>query len=309
MTTLLDTVKPHGVGRREQVTPARWRRRGKLALVTPAVVALIVLTQIPFALSIYYSLLHWNFLIPYAVFFTGVQNYLYVFQDPNFWAAISNTFILTFGTVAISMLIGLPLALLLDSDIPGRNVLRVLLITPYFVMKAVSTIVWKDLFFNPQFGLVNWLLKRFGAHHIAFLSTYPRASIIAMSVWQFAPFMMLITLAGLQSRPVETSEAARVDGAGKWKEWMHITLPHLRKYLEIEFFLGIILELQMFGTLYIATAGGPGNSTTNLAYYAYLMGFSQWNVGEAAAVGVLAVIVTTIFATGLFRLITRFSEE
>lgn len=289
--------------------PARWRRRGKLSLVLPAIVFLIIMTQIPFAVAIYYSLLHWNFLEPFSIFFAGLSNYMYVFEDPMFVAAIVNTLVLTLGTVLISMVLAVPLAFLLDADIPGRNVLRVLMITPYFVLEAVNAVLWKDLMFNPQFGLVDWLLKQVGLPSVAFLSTYPQQSIILMAVWQFTPFMMLITLAGLQSRPIETSEAARVDGASRFQEFWHVVLPHMRKYLEIEFFLGIILQIQMFGTIYIATAGGPGTSTTNLAYYAYLQSFSQWNVGEGAAVGVLSVIITTLIATILFRVIMRFSES
>jgi len=288
---------------------ARWRRRGKLGLILPAILFLVIMTQIPFAIAIYYSLLHWDFLEPFSVFYTGLNNYLYVFQDPMFVAAIVNTLLLTLGTVLISMILAIPLAFLLDTDIPGRNVLRVLMITPYFVLEAVNAVLWKDLMFNPQFGLVDFVLKQFGLPSVAFLSTYPQQSIILMAVWQFTPFMMLITLAGLQSRPIETAEAARVDGASRFQEFWHVVLPHMRKYLEIEFFLGIILQIQMFGTIYIATAGGPGTSTTNLAYYAYLMSFSQWNVGEGAAVGVLSVIITTLIATVLFRVIMRFSDN
>ncbi|MHB1627167.1 MAG: carbohydrate ABC transporter permease [Bacilli bacterium] len=296
-----------------RIRPARrrwgWRTRSKWSLLLPAILFVAVMTQAPFAMAIWYSLLNWNFLNPTNIFFAGLRNYQYIFADPTFTHAIFNTVTLTGGSVVVSILVGLPLALLMDLDIPGKQVLRLLMITPFFVMSAVNAVLWKDLMFDPNFGLVDWLLKLIGIGPIDFMTNYPRQSIIFMTVWQWSPFMMLITLAGLQSLPIESLEAARVDGATKWKEFVHIMLPHLRKYLEIELFLGIIMQIQMFGRIYISTQGGPGNQTTNLAYYAYLQGFSQWNVGEAAAVGILAVIVTTLIATLLFRLIMRFSLE
>lgn len=286
-----------------------WRARSKWSLLSPALVFVAIMTQAPFVMAIWYSLLNWNFLNPANIFFTGLRNYQYIFADPTFAHAVLNTVTLTGGSVVAAILVGLPLALLMDLDIPGKQVLRLLMITPFFVMSAVNAVLWKDLMFDPNFGLIDWLLKLIGMAPVDFMTKYPRQSIIFMTVWQWSPFMMLITLAGLQSMPVESLEAARVDGATKWKEFVHIMLPHLRKYLEIELFLGIIMQIQMFGRIYISTQGGPGNQTTNLAYYAYLQGFSQWNVGEAAAVGILAVIVTTLMATLLFRLLMRFAVE
>ena len=286
-----------------------WRKRSRLTLLMPAIIVVGIMTQIPFLLAIWYSFQHWNFLFPTDKFFAGFQNYVYVFQDPTFLAAIWNTVILTGGSVILAIIVGLPLALLLDMDIFGKQLLRILVITPFFVMSAVNAILWKDLMFDPNFGLLNWFFQIVGIPKIDFMTSYPQGSIILMTVWQWAPFMMLITLAGLQSVPLDSLEAARVDGATKWDEFIHIVLPHLRKYLEIELFLGIIMQIQMFGRIYISTQGGPGNQTTNLAYYAYLQGFTQWNVGEATAVGILSVIVTTVIATFLFRLIMRFSLD
>ena len=286
-----------------------WRARSKWSLLLPALLFVAVMTQVPFAVALWYSLLNWNFLNPSNIFFTGLRNYQYIFADPTFTQAILNTVTLTGGSVVVAILVGLPLAFLMDLDIPGKQVLRLLMITPFFVMSAVNAVLWKDLMFDPNFGLIDWLLKLIGVAPIDFMTQYPQQSIIFMTVWQWSPFMMLITLAGLQSMPIESLEAARVDGATKWKEFVHIMLPHLRKYLEIELFLGIIMQIQMFGRIYISTQGGPGNQTTNLAYYAYRQAFSQWNVGEAAGVGILAVIVTTLMATLLFRLIMRFSLE
>jgi len=286
-----------------------WRIRNRWSLLFPAIAFVAIMTQIPFLMAIWYSLLHWNFLNPSTIYFTGFQNYLYVFEDQSFMHAIFNTVTLTGGSVLLAILVGLPLAFLMDMDILGKQVLRLLIITPFFVMSAVNAILWKDLMFNPNFGLVDWLLKVFGLGSIDFMTNFPRESIIFMTVWQWATFMMLITLAGLQSMPQESLEAVRVDGATKWQEFVYIKLPHLRKYLEIELFLGIIMQIQMFGRIYISTQGGPGDQTTNLAYYAYLQGFTDWNVGGAAAVGILSVIVTTLITTLLFRLLMRFSVE
>lgn len=286
-----------------------WRTQSKWTLLLPALLFVGVMTQVPFVVAIWYSLLHWNFLNPSNIFFTGLQNYAYVFQDPTFVHAIVNTIILTGGSVVLSILVGVPLAFLMDLDIPGKQVLRLLIITPFFVMSAVNAILWKDLMFDPNFGFVDWMFRAVGLGTVDFMTNDPRQSIIFLTVWQWSPFMMLITLAGLQSMPLESLEAVRVDGANRFQEFRHIMLPHLRKYLEIELFLGIIMQIQMFGRIYISTQGGPGDQTTNLAYYTYLMAFTQWNVGEATAVGILAIVVTTIITTFLFRILMRFSTS
>jgi sorbitol/mannitol transport system permease protein len=286
-----------------------WRSRNRWALLTPSLVFVAILTQIPFFVAIWYSLLHWNFLDPTSIRFTGLSNYVHIFKDVTFYHAIVNTVVITGGAVIASIVIGVGLALLMNLDIPGKNVLRLLLISPFFVMSSVDAILWKDMMMNPSFGLIDWLFRHWGLHTVDFLSKMPKASILIMMVWQWAPFMMLITLAGLQSMPQEILEAARVDGANVWQEFRAVVIPHLRKYLEIEFFLGVILLLQVFDVIYVSTQGGPGDSTTNLSYYVYLQGFSQYNVGGAAAVGVLGVIITTIIATFLFRVIMRFNQE
>src|SRR5262249_22629007 len=166
--------------------------------------------------------------------FAGLSNYGKVLSDARLRAALLNTVVLTASAVLASLVVGLLLALLLDRKFPGRGVVRTLLITPFLVMPMASALLWKHAIYNPAYGLINGLL----GGSTDWVSRYPMTAVVATLVWQWTPFMMLILLAGLQSQSTETLEAARVDGAGTWKIFTHMTLPHLRQYLELGVLLG-----------------------------------------------------------------------
>jgi sorbitol/mannitol transport system permease protein len=301
----------------------RWRRRGPLM---PALVFTIVVTQIPFLLTIAISTLHWNVLQPgsknflgmgHFSSFAGLANYGTVFTDSRLRAAVINTVVLTASVVVVSALIGLALAVLLDRKFPGRGVARTLLIAPFLVMPVAAALLWKHTLYNPDYGLLNgvlnWLYQLFGAQQgptIDFVSQFPMPAVVAALVWQWTPFMMLILLAGLQSQPGDVLEAAKIDRAGGLQTFRFITLPHLRQYIELSALLGSIYVLQTFDAIYTITQGGPGSATTNLPYEIYLTMFSKYEYGEAAAAGVVVVIGSIIVATFALRVISSlFTEE
>ncbi|MEV0610287.1 sugar ABC transporter permease [Polymorphospora rubra] len=302
---MTQTIRPAPAPARKKppAPPARGGARDRLirrAPLLPALVFAIVVTQIPFLVTIYLSTLSWNALRPGEHDFVGLANYADVLTDDRLRAALLNTVVLTASAVVLSVLLGLGLAVLLDRKFPGRGVVRTLLITPFLVMPMAAALLWKHAFYNPAYGLVNGVL----GGSTDWVSSYPMASVVATLVWQWSPFMMLIILAGLQSQSQETVEAARVDGAGPWQVFTRLTLPHLRPYLELGALLGSIYLVQTFDAVFTITQGGPGTATTNLPYEIYLTTFRKFEYGEAAAAGVVVVIGTIIVATFALRVIS-----
>jgi sorbitol/mannitol transport system permease protein len=303
---------PVGTTPRRRPAPRRlttrelWRRRSPLL---PALVFAIVLTQLPFLLTVYYSFQSRNLLRPGAAEFVGLSNYGKVFTDDLFRNAVVNTVKLTVSVVLLSMVLGIAFAMLLDKKFPGRGIVRTLLITPFLVMPAAGALLWKTSIFNPVFGLLNWVLSPFGVGDVDWVSRFPMASIVMVLTWQWTPFMMLIVLAGLQSQSPEVLEAAKVDGASAWATFRRITLPHLRQFIELGILLGSVFIVQTFDAIFMITQGGPGQATTNLPYFIYLKAFRAFDVGQSAAAGVIVVAATIVIATFALRVISKLFQE
>jgi sorbitol/mannitol transport system permease protein len=264
-------------------------------LIAPALIFSIVLTQVPFLVTIYFSLMEWNLLKPQEKAFAGIDNYIYVFQTGDLLPAIIATVGLTAFSVICSLFVGLFFAVLLDRKFRGQSVARTLIITPFLIMPAASALIWKFSMFDTNIGVINYIVQKLGFSAIGWSTQYPYISVIILLTWQYAPFMMLILLSGLQSQSREVLEAASVDRAGIWRTFAFITLPHLRQYIEIAILLGTIMLLQAFDPVAIMTKGTGGTKT--LAYLLYERAFVGMNVGQAAAYGVVTVILTIIVAT------------
>ncbi|OBA86703.1 sugar ABC transporter permease, partial [Mycolicibacterium elephantis] len=264
-----------------------WRRRGPLL---PALIFTILVTQIPFLFTLYYSTLSWNLVRPGSRRFVGLQNYVDVVQDSVFWQAAVNTVVIIVATVLISVVLGLVLALLLDRAFLGRGVVRTLLITPFLVTPVAGALMWKTAMLDPVFGIVNWLLSPFGLEGVDWVSRFPLSSVILALVWQWTPFMMLLILAGLQSMPRDILEAGRVDGATSFQLFRELTLPHLRRFIELGAVLGAIYLVNTFDQIYMMTQGGPGTASANLPFYIYQRAFLGFDIGQAAAMGVVVVV-------------------
>jgi sorbitol/mannitol transport system permease protein len=289
--------------KRDHISRAeRWRRRGPLL---PALIFMIVVTQIPFLFTLYYSTQSWNLVRPGSRHFNGLQNYVDVAKDSQFRQVALNTVIMIVGTVLISVLLGLLLALLLDRAFFGRGIVRTLLITPFLVTPVAAALIWKTTLLDPVFGLINFVLQLFGVDRVDWVSRYPLPAVMADLVWQWTPFMMLLILAGLQSMPRDVMEAARVDGAGAFALFREITLPHLRRFIELGTVLGAIYLVNTFDAVYMMTSGGPGIASSNLPYYIYQRAFLGFDIGQAAAMGVVTVIATILVATVALRLIFK----
>jgi polyol transport system permease protein len=281
----------------------KWARRLPLM---PALLYMIVVTQIPFLVTLFYSLRGWNTLTPGTNRWVWFKEYKLVFQDPVFRSAIFNTILLTASAVIIATILGTAFAVMLNRKFLGRGIVRTMLITPFLVMPVATALLFKTTIYDPVFGLLNWVLGPFGVHHVNWIGTHAVGAVVAVLVWEWTPFMMLIILAGLQSESLEALEAARVDGANAVQTFRAITLPHLRRYIELGVLLGSIYVLQAFGEIFVLTqgGGGHGSATTNLPYYIYELAFNQFNVSEAAAAGVIVVIGTEIIASLALRLLS-----
>lgn len=282
---------------------AKWARRAPLL---PALIFVIILTQVPFLTTLIISFTDWVAFRPNDRGFAGFDNYQTVFSDPAARSAVFVTIILTLTVVLASLAIGLGIALLLDRSFFGRGIVRTMMITPFLIVPVAAALVWKHALYNPTYGLFNGLLRViFGdnAPTRDWISSNPLIAIEVSLIWQWTPFMMLILLAGLQSRPMDVVEAARIDGASSWQIFTNMTLPHLRQYIELAGLLGAIYVVQNFDHVFTLTAGALG--TANLPYHIYQTVFSAQDYGEASAAGVITVIGTIIIAT--FALRTAFS--
>ena len=279
-------------------------RRRRLPLL-PALIFVIICTQIPFLLTIWYSLRSRNLLRPEGEEFVGLQNFGDLFIDSTFRTAALNSVLITLACVFVSVLLGLGLALLLDRKFLGRSVVRTLLITPFLIMPVAGAMLWSISMFDPTYGLVNWLIGLIGFEPVDWTSQYPVLSIVIALVWQWTPFMMLLLLAGLQSQSRDILEAAAMDGSGPWQTFRHITLPHLRFYMELAVLLGAIYVVNTFDHIYLMTAGGPGTESANLPFYIYQRAFLGFDIGQSAAMGVVTVIATIIISLLALRLIFR----
>jgi len=290
-------VRPRRASRREG-----WQRRLPLM---PALIYVVVVTQIPFLVTLWYSFQSYFFDVPGPPHFIGFSNYTTVFTSAAFRGALVRSVVMTASAVIVAMILGIAFAVLLDRKFLGRGVVRTLIITPFLVMPAAAALVWAGPMLDPSFGLLNYLLQPFGVHHVAWLSTHALGSVIVVMIWQWTPFMTLIVLAGLQSQPSDTLEAAKVDGAGALATFRELTMPHLRPYIELGILLGSIYLVNVFDQVRLMTNGGPGTSTTNLPFYLYTQVNYAFDVGGAAAAGVVTVILTIIIATFALRMFAR----
>lgn len=277
-----------------------WANR---ALLLPAVLFSVVLTQIPFLVTIGYSTIEWNLLYPQDKGFTGLDNYRSVFSSGDLWPSVKATVLITGFSVVGALLCGLGFALLLNRAFRGRAIARTLMITPFLIMPAAAALIWKYSMFDTNIGMINWALRSLGFEEIAWSTDHPMLTVVIVLVWQFTPFMMLILLAGLQSQSLESLEAARVDGASPLQIFRYLTLPHLRTYAEISGLLGTIIILQVFDPIAILTKGTGGTKT--LAYLLYERAFIGLNIGEAAAYGVVIVALTILVASITLKLLFK----
>ncbi|MBM6593617.1 carbohydrate ABC transporter permease [Microvirga pudoricolor] len=274
-------------------------------LTAPSVGLLFVWMIVPLAMTIYFSTLRYNLLNPGTEDFIGLENYVYFLTDPAFLASLRNTLVLVGSVLLITVVLGTGVALLIDQPIFGRNIVRLLVIAPFFVMPTVSALVWKNLLMHPVSGLFAWIATSLGLRPIDWFAEMPLFSIILIVSWQWLPFASLILLTALQSLDEEQKEAAEMDGAKAFSTFFYITLPHLARPITVVILIETIFLLTVFAEIFVTTGGGPGLQTTNIAFLIYSQALIQYDVGGASAGGLVAVVLANIVAMFLVRMVGK----
>jgi sorbitol/mannitol transport system permease protein len=281
------------------------RKPGTLVLVAPSVTVLLLWMIVPLVMTLWFSFQYYNLLNPAGEAFAGIDNYSFLVTDPDFWVSLGNTLILLGSVLLITVVGGTLLAVLYDQPFPGRNIARLLVVAPFFVMPTVSALVWKNLMMHPIYGVLGFLARSVGMEAVDWFAEYPMLSVIIILSWEWLPFALLILLTAVQSLDHEQREAARMDGAGPIAQFFHITLPHLGRAISVVVMIETIFLLTVFAEIFVTTSGGPGNATTNLAFLIYARALIQFDVGGASAGGVIAILLANIVAFFLVRTIAR----
>lgn len=259
------------------------------ALTVPALVGFVVLILGPFLSSVYFALHEYRIESSEPVF-VGLRNLETLWRDATFWQAWRTTVVYVAATTALTAVLGTLYAIFLNEPFRGRTIIRAASLLPWVLPSTVTAFLWAWLF-HGQYGVVNAFLMTLGAMQQPFfwLSTSNGAlsAVILAKAWLSTPIVMLFVLAALQSLPVEQVEAARLDGAGDGAVLRHVVMPHISRTLGIVVVLQAMGNLQVFDVIYAMTAGGPVRATTVLSIEVYRRAFEQWNLGMAAAVGLV----------------------
>jgi sorbitol/mannitol transport system permease protein len=278
-------------------------------MMSPAVILLFLWMIVPLVMTLYFSFLRYNLLMPGTEEYIGFLNYQYFLTDPSFFTALGNTLMLVGGTLLITVIGGILLALVLDQPFFGQGIVRLLVIAPFFVMPTVSALVWKNMLMHPVNGLFAWIARSFGFQPIDWFAELPLFSIILIVAWQWLPFATLILLTALQSLDGEQIEAAEMDGAGALSRFFYLVLPHMSRAITVVILIQTIFLLSVFAEILVTTNGGPGIQTTNITYLIYAQALLQFDVGGASAGGIVAVVLANIVAFFLIRLIGKNLER
>ncbi len=243
--------------------------------------------------------------------FVGLGNYISLLQDPLFWQALGNTLYFVIVGVPLSIALSLAAALLLHSKLGYfKGFFRTAFFAPVVTTVVAVAVIWKYLF-HTKYGLVNWGLSYLGINPVDWLGDphWAMPTIILFAVWKNFGYNMIIFLAGLQSIPEDLYEAARIDGASRWRQFLHVTLPMLGPTMLLVGILTLAGYFQLFAEPYVMTQGGPLQSTVSVLYLMYEQGFKWWNLGNASAVAFLLFVLMTATTSGLLWLARRRGAE
>lgn len=303
---------------RTPATPVLRARRSRLrsdawfgyALLAPAAVLILVLVGYPFVRALWLSF-HKKLLGAPTAPWIGLGNYEALLQDARFWQAVKNVFIFTGTSVAFKLLIGLVVALILNEAIPLRNLWRAIILLPYAMPTLVSVLIWKWMY-NDTAGVLNYLLNETNIKEgpMLWLADPGKAmgSVIAVNVWRGFPFFVITLLAGLQTVPQEQYDAAKVDGAGIWARFQHVTLPSILPVTAVVTLFSTILTFNDFAIIWVLTRGGPGNATDVLATLTYKIAIPGLELGKGVAVSVLMLPILLVLIVLLGRFVNRREE-
>ena len=278
-----------------------------LIWVGPAFLYLAFFIAYPFVMSIYLSLSSARVGSP-EWHYVGFINFRRIFEDPVFWQTVRNSFIFTFGSEAIRLLIGLPLAFALNRNFKGKRLVQGLILIPFVIPIALSSLAWKWMF-DSLYSVINWMLMT------AHLTDYPWQwlgepnlamwAVIILNVWRGFPFSAVILLAGLTAVPVEVIEAAKIDGAGPLRRFFYVVAPIVRPILFVGLLYSIVFSFTDFSAVWLLTQGGPYNTTHVFGTYAYNVGINAGDIGQGAAITLFMFPLLAVFVIIMLRFLRR----
>ena len=275
------------------------------ALLAPAVVTLFLWMIVPLVMTLYFSVVRYNLMQPGVKEFIGLANFEYFVTDPDFGPSVLNTLLLLGSVIGITVVFGVALALLVNEPFPGRGIVRVLLISPFFVMPTANALLWKHMMMNPIYGVLAQVWIFFGSTPVDWLTDHPLFSVIVMVAWQWLPFACLIFITSLQSLDRDQMEAAGMDGANPFQKFWFLVLPHLARPMAVVIMIEMIFLMSIFAEIFTTTGGGPGNASTNVAFLIFKQALMNFDVGVASAGALFAVLLANIAAVFLIRMIGK----
>ena len=282
----------------------RAEKRFALTLVAPGMVVLVGTTTFPLLYLLWQSLQNINLAMPGMDHFVGLENYARLWEDTRFWGAFGFTLVYTGTTVALQLVIGLGMALLILAIPRAQWAFRIAAILPIVLAPVVVGLFWRTLMLTPDFGIVDFLSQQLGlgSHNWLGDPQLARLSVTAIHTWQWTPFVFLYLLAALSTVPADLYEAARIDRAGAWRRFVHITLPLIRPAIVMGGIRRMTVALAAFAAIYAATGGGPGTATEIINLFAYRVSFAELSLGYGAAVAVVLLVLTMAVSGFLFQL-------
>jgi len=276
-------------------------------MLAPAVILLLGWMLVPLTMTLFFSFKKY---LPMrgdsmagGLDWVGFANYTRFVTSSAFWPSVQTTLVIVGGVLAITVILGVLLAILLDQPMWGQGMVRIFVIAPFFVMPTVSALVWKNMFMDPVNGLLAHLWKAFGAAPVEWLSQASMPSLIMIVSWQWLPFATLILLTAIQSLDSEQLEASEMDGAPILKRFWFIVLPHLSRAITIVILIQTIFLLAIFAEIFVTTGGAFGTKT--LSYLIFQRVLESQNVGLGSAGGVYAIILANIVALFLMRIVGK----
>ena len=291
----------------------RLRRREALLpflLLAPALVLLVGMVY-PFIVGLYYSFTNYWLQYPRRFRFIWLDNYVNLISEPLFARALEFTLGFTLVAVVVQVGLGLAVALFLHARIPGRSVLRALMLLPLMMPPVITALMWKIMMASTKAGILNHMLSFLGVDPINWFGSTRGAiaSILIIDTWGNLPFVSLILLGALQALPTEPYEAARVDGASPIAMLRYITLPLLSPFILLAVTFRTMDSLRIFDVIYATTLGGPNDATTNLQIMAYQYAFQWYQMGKGMAQAIVLLLLVVLASAVLMRLWNRAAER
>jgi multiple sugar transport system permease protein len=287
--------------RRRSLTLAQREEIDFYIFVSPWLIGLIFLFGGPILASLGLSFTSWTGVSAKSLQWIGLENYQTLFSDKLFWISLKNTFYYAFGSVALGVILALFIAVLLNQDVPGTNIFRTVFYLPSITQGVAIAIVWAWIL-NPQVGLLNYGLSFLGIKGPAWLASQQWAlpALILMSLWGIGTIIVIL-LAGLQGVPQSLYDAAKIDGAGLWAQFRHVTLPMISPALFLVIVTSTVASFQIFTNVAVMTEGGPGTSTMVYVYYLYLNAFTYFRMSYGSALAWLLFVVVSLLTWLQFK--------